>query len=436
MTRDFDVIVVGAGPAGSALAGFLGRAGVRVLVVDRARFPRQKLCGEYMSPGALATLERLGVLAQVEAHPHRKLVGHEICSYDGVMMRGRYIPVGPHSPPRPYGLAIRRTFFDHTLLRHAASFPSVTVVEGFRVDGLVREGGEVRGIRGTGPDGERSWTARLVAGCDGTASAVARELGLTRLDNRLRKVALVGYWRGMEAGNFGEVHLGNPGYFALAPVDSATVNINFVVDGEALKSAHGELDSFYDTHLLRNPRLAGRLRNAVRTGPVQATGPIARRNIGCVAPGAVLCGDAAEFVDPVTGEGIFIALRSGELVAGLVLEALRSPEQTIHLHDWPARRDAEFGERLRSCWRVQSYLPRRWAVNAILRRLAARPDLADRAISVSGDYVPAEAVFNLKFVLSFLNPFVRTASASGGGPPEPPEGAPVEALECGAEGRR
>lgn len=425
MVRDYDVIVVGAGPAGSALASILGSRGVRTLLVDRAVFPREKLCGEFLSPGALGTLDRLGVLGAVETLPHRKLVGHEVCSYDGVMMRGRYVTVGSYRPVRPYGLAVRRTLLDHALFRHACSFPSVTALQNFRVEGLLREGSEVRGIQGGG----RAFTARLVAGCDGVNSVVARELGLTRLDTRLRKIALVGYWRGMETGNFGEVHLGNPGYFALAGVDSTTANINFVLDGEELKAANGNLDAFYDAHILRNPRLAGRLRHAVRTGPVRATGPMARRNLGCVAPGAILCGDAAEFVDPVTGEGVFIALRSGEIAAGLVLEALQSPEETLRVRRWPAARAAEFGERLNNCWRVQRYLPRRWAINAVLRRLASRPDLADRAVSVSGDYVPAGAVFNLKFLLSFLNPFVRRTSASGGGPPEPAgigEGADVE----------
>ena len=421
MSFDYEVIVVGAGPAGSALAGFLGRHGVRTLLLDRASFPREKPCGEYMSPGALGVLDRLGVLDALEALPHRKLQGHEMWSYDGVLVRGRYVTVGAHRPSRPYGFAVRRFLSDNVLFRNAASFPSVTALENFRVDGLLREGGEVRGVRGAGPGGAQSFTARLVAGCDGINSVVARELGLSRLDDRLRKIALVGYWRGMEAGNWGEVHLLDEGYFAMAAVDDDLVNINFVLDGEALKAAKGDVAAFYDAHVLGNRRLASRLRNAVRTGPVRATGPLARRNIGCVAPGAILCGDSAEFVDPVTGEGMFIALRSSELAAGLVLEGLKSPAETLHLTSWPALRDAEFAERLRACRRVQQFLPRRWAVNAILRRLAARPDLADSVISMSGDYVPPEAIFNARFIFSFLNPFA---------------GPGAREVECSVEGRR
>jgi menaquinone-9 beta-reductase len=431
MSADYDVIIVGAGPAGSALAALLGRGGARVLLVDRATFPREKPCGEYMSPGALGVLDRLGILDAIEALPHRKLLGHEMWSYDGVLARGRYVTVGSHRPARPYGLAVRRLLSDNVLFRHAASFPSVTTLENFRVDGLLREGGAVRGIRGTGPGGEQSFTARLVAGCDGINSVVARELDLTRLDERLRKIALVGYWHGMEAGPWGEVHLLDEGYFAMAAVDDNLVNINFVLDGGALKAAKGDAGAFYDAHVRGNKRLAPRLRNAVRTGPVRATGPLARKNLGCIAPGAILCGDSAEFVDPVTGEGMFTALRSSELAAPLVLAGLRTSAETLHLTAWPAARDAEFAGRHRACRRVQQFLPRRWAVNAILHRLAARPELADSVISMSGDFVPPEAIFNPRFILSFLNPFARRSAPV---PFAAAEGA--REVECSVEGRR
>ncbi|MCE9581383.1 MAG: NAD(P)/FAD-dependent oxidoreductase [Planctomycetes bacterium] len=424
MSPDFDVIVVGAGPAGSTLAAFLGKRGVRTLLLDRATFPREKLCGEYMSPQTLATLERLGVLDRIESLPHRKLLGHDIWSYDGVRMRGRFIDVGPHRPPRPYGLVVRRALFDHELLKRAREESSVTAILGFRVDGLLREAGEVRGVRGAGPGGEKSFTARLVVGADGITSVVARELGLARLDDRVRKCALVGYWKGMDPPDYGEVHLGDPGYFALAPVDDATVNINFVLDGEALKAARGDVERFYDSHVQSHPRLGPRLRGGGRVGPVLATGPLARRNIGTIAPGALLIGDSAEFVDPVTGEGIFMAIRSGELAAGLVAEALLSSPGALHLRSWPAVREAEFGDRLRSCWRVQRYLGRRWTINKILRRLATRPDLADRAISVSGDYAPPGLLYSFRFILSFLNPFARRAVAR-----EPADASVAEELE-------
>jgi flavin-dependent dehydrogenase len=403
--NDVEVAIVGAGPAGSTLAAFLGARGISTLLVDKATFPRDKVCGEYMSPEALGTLDRLGVLGRVESAPHRKLFGILIHSYDGTASRGTYRPVGPYAPYRPYGLAIRREIFDEILFRHAASYPSVRVEEGFRVDGLLYEGGRVVGIRG--PRGEvRSW---LVVGADGARSVIGRELGLSTPDERLRKYAFAGYWKDMPHEEYGELHMGLPGYFALAPVDQALVNINFVVDQSAVGEARGDAEGFYRRSLEANPRLRERLRGASLVGPVRATGPIARRCRGTVAPGAILIGDAAEFVDPFTGEGLFIALRSAEIAARFILEG-----STSSLRRFARARRDEFGKKLEMCWRLQKFLYRPALANYVVQRLAAHPVLADRLTAVTGDYVPPAAVMTLSFFFRLLNPFIgRSAHVAG-----------------------
>jgi flavin-dependent dehydrogenase len=395
--NDFDVIVVGAGPAGSTLAAFLGTQGLSTLLLDKARFPRDKVCGEYMSPEALGTLGRLGILDRVESLAHRKLYGIVIHSYDGVASRGTYRPVGPYAPYRPYGLAIRREQFDELLFRHAATRPHVTALEGFRVESLLFENGRVTGVRGEG----REFRAELIVGADGARSVVGRSLGLSEPHPGLRKFALAGYWADMHHEEYGELHLGLPGYFALAPVDQNLVNINFVVGGDSLGAARGDPEGFYRDALNRNPRLRARLRNARLVGEVRATGPIARRCRGVTAPGAILIGDAAEFVDPFTGEGLFIALRSAELAARHIIDGTA---------DWPDRfardRQREFGEKLRMCWQLQKFLYRPALANYVVHRMAARPALADRLTAVSGDYVPPAAVMTLPFLLRLLNPIL------------------------------
>ena len=394
--NDFDVIIVGAGPAGSALAAFLGAQGKRTLLVDKARFPRDKVCGEYMSPEALGTLDRMGVLDKVEECAHRKLYGILIHAYDGTASRGTYRPVGPYAPYRPYGLAIRREIFDEVLFRHATSYPSVTAREGFRVDELLYQGGRVSGIRGT----EGDFRSGLVVGADGARSVVGRALRLSEADATLQKFALAGYWKDMEHEDYGELHMGFPGYFALAPVDQNLVNINFVVDKSSMGAARGDVQGFYRRSLERNPRLWRRLRSATIQGPVRATGPMARRCRGSAARGAILIGDAAEFVDPFTGEGLFVALRSAELAARFILEG-----EAGSLERFARARKAEFGEKLRMCWQLQKFLYKPALANYVVRRLAARPILADQLTAVTGDYVPPEAVMTCSFFLKLFNPF-------------------------------
>ncbi len=405
---DFDVIVVGAGPAGSALAAFLGRRGARTALLDKERFPREKVCGDYMSPEAVGVLDRLGILPTVEAAPHRKLRGILVHAYDGTQSRGTYRPFGRFAPPRPYGIAIRRAIFDEILFRHAQSFAGVTTFEGFRVDRLLREGDRVVGVEGS----EGRLTAPLVVGADGVRSVVARELGLSEMARDHERFAVSASFTGVPHEDYGELHLGFPGYFAMAPVDRDIVHFNFVVERGSIAEARGDLVGYFRRHAVSNPRLRRRLAWAAPIGPVRATGPMARRCRGTLAPGAVLIGDAAEFVDPFTGEGIFIALRSAELAAGVIAdERDRGTLRSGRLERFESLRTAEFAEKFRLCWRIQKYLYRPRIANYVIHRLAANPGLADRLTAVTGDYMPPGEVSTLGFYAALLNPFTRVAAA-------------------------
>jgi len=405
---DADVIVVGAGPAGSALAELLGRRGVRVLLLDKETFPRDKVCGEYMSPEAVGVLDRLGVLPQVESAPHRKLRGILVHSYDGTQSRGTYGAIGGYAPSRLYGIAIRRLLLDEILFRHACSRPNIVPVEGFRVDRLLREGDTVVGVEG--PRGR--FTAPLVVGADGVRSVVARELGLSEPAKDFERFAVSAFYRNVPHEDYGELHLGLPGYVACAPVDRDVVHFNFVVGRGSIEEARGDLEGYFLRHVLANPRLKERLAGATRVGTIRATGPMARRCRGVVAPGALLVGDAAEFVDPFTGEGLFIALRSAELAALAIPDAVAGGRlEARHLARFDVARREEFAEKMRLCWRIQKYLYHPRLANYVIRRMAANPALANRVTAVTGDYAPPAAAAGLGFYAALLNPFARTAVA-------------------------
>src|SRR3990172_4944686 len=136
----WDAVIVGAGPAGSALAIRLARAGHAVLLLDRARFPRDKPCSEYLSPGTVGALDELGVLDRVlDARPAR-LTGMRVAGPDGTVMEGRYVSSHAYPPPVPFALSLPRRTLDQ-ILRDAAGAAGAEVREGVAVEELVYERG-------------------------------------------------------------------------------------------------------------------------------------------------------------------------------------------------------------------------------------------------------------------------------------------------------
>src|SRR5581483_3748225 len=192
--RAAEVIVVGAGPAGAATAILLAQAGHEVLLLDRARFPRDKVCGEYLSPEGSRILDRLGVLKAVEAAGARPLRGMRITAPDGTHLVADYPRDGRWRGYRDHALAVPRRRFDAVLVERARGLP-LTARGGLRV------------------------TDRLVVGADGRASVVARRLGAVRPHRWLHRLALMTFAEGVAHDpERGEIFLAPPVYSILNPV--------------------------------------------------------------------------------------------------------------------------------------------------------------------------------------------------------------------------
>jgi geranylgeranyl reductase family protein len=415
---DVDVIIVGGGPAGASTAFALAKAGVNVTVVDRERFPRDKPCAEYLSPQASRVLHDMGVLERIESLGPSQLAGMTVRAPSGRRLRGDFAASHGYRGFRDRGLAIRRHVLDAILL-DAARSAGARVIEGTRVVDVVRGAkGRVRGVRTA--SGEIA--APIVVGADGLRSVVGRRLGLVRAGRFPRRVALVSHWRGIaDVGEYGEMHVEREGYVGIAPVDAGLVNVAVVIPASRAAAIRGDLSGFVNAWIARRLHLAPRFARATREGSVVATGPFNVRARCAWAPGALLVGDAADFFDPFTGEGIYAALRGGEMAAAAVRRMLECPTSDEALREYDRARRAEFGGK----WLVERLVGTAVAVPALIERavdaLSRRKDLADLFVGVTGDFVPAREVLRSTFVLALLIPSLARAVP----PPTPAPPYPV-----------
>ena len=403
---DADVIVVGGGPAGASVAAFLAREGVDVCLLDRARFPREKPCAEYLSPEASRVLASLGVLHEVEAAGAAELDGMVVRAPSGRSFHGAFATARGFRGFRERGLALRRIHLDDLVLG-AARGAGARVVEGARVSALVTAHGRVGGVVSE-EDGRRVVRrAPLVIGADGLRSVVARRLGLASHAWWPRRVAFVAHYRGVGGmGRAGEMHVHADGYVGLADVGHGETNVAIVVPASLAREAKGDATGFFERWLAARAHLVPRFAPAERVSDVRATGPFASRARRAWAGGAALVGDAADFFDPFTGEGIYAALRGGELLAPFAADAVRGDararDRALAAYDEARRR--EFAGK----WRVERIIGAAVGVPALMnhaaRVLGREQHLADLLVGVAGDVVPAKALFTPRVLAHFLRP--------------------------------
>jgi menaquinone-9 beta-reductase len=367
----FDVVIVGSGPAGSIAAAVLARAGARVCMIDRAAFPRPKLCGDTLNPGARSVLQRLGLDACLSRLALE--IDGMVVTGDGVTVEGRY-------PGERRGLALRREELDAALVtaavRAGAEFrPQVTARAPLLCDAHGRAG--VAGVSCVSAGGAAfDMTAPVVIAADGRRSTLAFALCLAHHPTAPRRWAIGAHAQDVHGlTSRGEMHIRPGRYIGIAPLPGGLANVCLVRPAAAgdgamkdprralLDAVHAEpmlRDRFADARLVCDPLVLGPL--AVDATP-RAIPP----------RGLLLAGDASGFIDPMTGDGLRFALRGGELAAHAALRVLEHGWHAVHA-DLEETRRREFGSK--------------WRFNRMLRGLVASP-LGVRGATWGGRVAPA-----------------------------------------------
>ena len=353
-----DVIVVGAGPAGAIAALTLARAGVRVRLLDRAAFPRDKLCGDTLNPGSLAMLDRLRVGDRVREGALRT-TGMTVTGPGGASVSADY-------PDGLCGIAIRRRDLDLRLIEAAVAAgvqfePSATVQDPLFAD----DGRRVAGVRLRCGRRDVRLHSRAVVAADGRGSRLGARLGLSRFAAAPKRWAFGAYYHGVHGLTArGEMHIRPDGYLGVAPLCGGVANVCVVRTLPHCGPGH---DRLCDDAIGADAGLRDRFRTAARASHVTVLGPLAVDADAAGGPGLLLAGDAAGFVDPMTGDGLRFAIRGGELAAEAALRELESGVPAFP--SLTAARAREFGAK--------------WRVNRALRALVGSPPALELAAVVA-----------------------------------------------------
>jgi geranylgeranyl reductase family protein len=361
---NFDVGIVGAGPAGSSAAIALARRGYSVAVLDKERFPREKLCGDFLNPANRPLLRELDVEAAVLTCPHEKVAAFRFTSSSGAEIE---VPLGAGNDPTAFGLGLRRFDLDYVLLKKAASEGS-TVLPGCKVRELKRNSSRwfLRFDRGGVSEGLQ---ARMLIGADGRHSWVAHHLGMTSsaaMQGRAVGVQLNLKCRGGTDGRV-EIHLFPGGYAGLVGLGHDTINLCAAIDRDRLPDHRPQL--LPDSCLTQNPWLRQSVR-AERASEMRSTYPVYFSPRRAYGEAVLLAGDAARVSEPVTGEGIYFAIKSGLLAAETVHQAFRES-------DFSAARLSLYARDCGQAFRARQRL------NSVVRWLIYRPALLSSFIRFS-----------------------------------------------------
>lgn len=362
------VVIAGAGPAGSSLAIRLADAGREVCLIEKARFPRHKLCGEFLSPECLGHFRELGVLGRMEAAG-----GNLIKKTVFYSMRGASAEV----PSEWFGssggvaLGLSRAEMDHRLLE-AAQRAGAEILEGTSVSGLVIKNGRLSALETRKDDGTReTLEGEIFVDATGRQRTLARQAVRESGRIRPRRSSLVGFkahFSGieMETGRC-EIYFFPGGYGGLNYVEGGFANHCFLMSSEEAREFGGDADAITKALIFRNPRARQTLEAAERQMDwlAVAVDGFGARELNPLS-NLFAVGDSAAFIDPFTGSGMLMALESSELLS----EAIQLNDTGALAETYARSHAKKFRARLRLC--------------SLMRRLSFSPRMASMAVSAAG----------------------------------------------------
>jgi len=384
MTNSFyDVAIVGGGPAGALLARQLAKSRRRVLLLEANETPKRKICGEYLCPKAMELLKELGLAKSIRG---RSVKGMRLFSPNGIEVDSLF-------PGNTCGMAIPRDRLDPMLL-DAAREMGAEIKLGSRLEGFAYFGG-IWALK----CGTETFRARVLIGADGRQSFVARTLGvqIPAKEKQKKRVALHFFAHSeKETAEMGEMHILKDGsYVGISPTGKNELNASLVCDADKAK-AGGEKALH---HLMAQSKiLRERFLPLPASARVAVAFPITHEVRAFVGPSWALVGDAAGFLDPLTGEGIFQALHSADLLARRLIEAFDGASLATCLSSYASDHHEAFRPKKNVNRLFQTLIRHPATCDWVGKRMRANPARANAFIGIIGNvYSPGEGFKQILF---------------------------------------
>ncbi len=363
MKDDYDVAIIGAGPGGSSSAIRLARAGLRVLLVEKARFPRQKLCGEFVSPECVEHFDDLGVLADI-----KMIGGSDIRETVFYSRSGRATRIeNDWFAAGGQALGVSRAELDLVLLNRART-AGATILSGTRfIGGASSECGLVDIRVRTVDRVETSYTAKIAIDATGRDRSLVRCFQQQGKTKRAEHVAFKAHIANATLSpGVCEIYSYQGGYGGCNAIEGGLFNVCFITAASAVRFYENDPAKIFENVVLQNRRALRTLDGAIIEGSWLSV-PVANygRSDLKPAPGVLAIGDAASFIDPFTGSGILMALESSRLVSDAIVAVKTSDVLAI-----AAKYQSEYETKFRSRLRLSS----------VLRRAAFHPGVGEFAV--------------------------------------------------------
>lgn len=392
--ESYDAIIVGGGPGGSSAAMFLKKNGVEnILLIDKAKFPRDKICGDAFSGKSIGIAKELGIIKGFDKVPHEGIYGVVFSSPKGDQIEIPFPGSERKTQTKP-GFVIKRIHGDNVIFQAAKK--QVETLEEFTVLDLLWDNDFVVGIKGKTKAGEElEIKSKMVIGADGTSSVVAQKVGVGTNPSKHQVIATRGYYKGITGmgGNI-ELHFINeimPGYFWIFPLDNGWANVGLGLLASEKQKRKFDLKKSQEEIIANSPMFKERFKNAqiddqgikIWTLPL---GSFHKKNHG---NGWVLIGDAASLIDPFSGEGIGNAMTSGKFAAKHIARALKEnnfSEENFDIYDkelWDT-----IGPELKTSHNLQKIGKHKFLLNLVIGRAATKPAVRE---AISGMLANEEA---------------------------------------------